>query len=147
MDVVLLEDVKGLGNKGSSVRVADGYARNFLLPRKMAIASTSKAAAVYKELERQREIKDNLVLKGAQEQAARLAGVQVTISAPANEEDTLFGSITNADIAEALAKDGHRVDKHAIELEDHLKKLGVYDVAVRLHAGVAASIKVWVVRP
>jgi len=138
MDVVLLEDVKGLGNKGSSVRVADGYARNYLLPRKMAIAATSK---------RQREIKDNLVLKGAQEQAARLAGVQVTISAPANEEDTLFGSITNADIAEALAKDGHRIDKHAIEMEDHLKKLGVYDVPVRLHAGVAASIKVWVVRP
>jgi large subunit ribosomal protein L9 len=139
--------VKGLGDKGSSVRVADGYARNFLLPRKMAIASTSKAAAVYKEIERQREVKNQLVVKAAQEEAARLAGVQVTISAPANEEDTLFGSITNADIADALAKEGHRVDKRAIELEDHLKKLGVYDIPVHLYAGVTATIKVWVVRP
>jgi large subunit ribosomal protein L9 len=147
MEVVLLEDVKGLGTRGANVRVADGYARNFLIPRRLAIQATGRAAAVYQELERQRSVKENLTRKAAEELAARLASVQLTISASANEEDTLFGSITEADVAEALRKAGHAVDKHQVELEEHIKRLGVYDVAVQLHGDVRANVKVWVVRP
>jgi large subunit ribosomal protein L9 len=146
MEVMLLDDVNGLGTKGASVRVADGYARNYLLPRKLAIVVSPKAAQVYQEVERQRALRDKLALKTAEEEAKRLNAAQVTISVQANEEDTLFGSITNADIAAALERAGQPADKHRIELEEHIKKLGVYDVPVRLHAGVAASVKVWVVR-
>jgi large subunit ribosomal protein L9 len=146
MELILLDDVEGLGSRGASVRVADGYARNFLLPRKLAIPITAKSAAVYKEMERQRAVRENLALQAAQQEAARLGALQVNIAAPANEEDTLFGSITNADVAAALEKAGHPVDKRRIEMADHIKKLGAYDVTVRIHAGVSATIKVWVVR-
>ncbi len=146
MEVTLLEDVDGLGAKGANVRVAEGYARNYLLPRRLAIRTTAKAAAIYAELERQRSLQERMTIKAAQEEAARLSGVQVNISAEANEEDTLFGSITNADIAEALGKAGHPVDKRRVVLDEHLKRLGAYDVVVRLDAGVTATIKVWVVR-
>jgi large subunit ribosomal protein L9 len=146
MEVLLLDDVEGLGAKGANVRVADGYARNYLLPRRLAIRLSPKASQVYQELERQRSLRERNLLRQAEEEAARLAAVQVTIPAQANEEDTLFGSITSADVAEALARAGHPVDKRQIEMEDHMKRLGVYDVTVRVRGGVTAAVKVWVVR-
>ena len=147
MDVILLEDFKGLGARGATVHVKPGYARNFLLPRRLAIPTGTKAANLFQELERQKQIQDDRRLAEARAEAAKLDGVEINISAQANEEDTLFGSITNTDVAEALAKAGHKVDKRKIELEDHIKQLGKYDVPVRLFGGVSATVKVWVVRP
>jgi len=147
MEIILLEDMKGLGERGATVNVKPGYARNYLLPRKLAIPAGSKAANLYKELVRQRLIKEDHLLAAAKQEAARLEGVEVNIPAQANEEDTLFGSVTNADIADALAKAGHTVDKRRIELADHIKQLGRYDVAVRFYGGVIATVKLWVVRP
>ena len=147
MEVILLEEVQGIGNKGTTVQVKPGFARNYLLPRKLAILSGSKAANLYKEFERQREIRDAKELESARAEAARLDGVEINIPAQANEEDTLFGSVTNADIADVLAKAGHVIDKRKIDLEEHIKQLGKYDVQVRIHTGVSATIKVWVVRP
>jgi large subunit ribosomal protein L9 len=146
MEVILLEDLEGLGAKGSLVNVKPGYARNYLLPRRLAIATGEKAANVYQELERQRHAQADKRLAAAREAAAKLDGVEVNIPAQANEEDTLFGSITNADVAEALAKAGHPVDKRLIDLVEHIKQLGRYDVQVRIFQEVTATVKVWVVR-
>jgi len=146
MDVILIEDLEGLGAKGSLVHVKPGYARNYLLPRRLAIAAGEKATNLYQELERQRNAQADKRLARAREEAAKLDGVEVNIAAEANEEDTLFGSVTSADVAEALAKAGHEVDKRRIELPDHIKQLGRYDVPVRIFQEVAATVKVWVVR-
>ena len=147
MEIILLEDVKGLGDKGALVNVKPGYARNFLLPRKLAIHATSNATNLYRELVRQREVQEDRRIAAAREHAARLQGVEVNIPAAANEEDTLFGSVTETDIAEALAKAGHPVDRSKIHLDEHIKQLGKYDVAVRIYGEVSATVKVWVVRP
>ncbi|SRR5258705_3257023 len=146
MDVILLEDMKGVGAKGAVVHVKPGYARNFLLPKKLAIPAGTKAANLYQELERQRGLREERVVAESRAEAAKLDGVEVNIPAQANEEDTLFGSITNQDVAEALAKAGHTVDSHSLELDDHIKQLGRYEVKVRYRGGVHATVKVWVVR-
>ena len=146
MDMILLEDMKGLGQKGELVHVKPGYARNYLLPRKLAIPAGAKSANLYQELLRQRQVQEDKKTVVARAEAAKLEGAQVNISSQANEEDTLFGSITNADVADALAKAGHVVDKRQIELDDHIKQLGKYDVTVKFFGGVTATVKVWVVR-
>src|SRR5207244_3498704 len=102
MDVILLQDMEGVGAKGSVVHVKPGYARNFLLPRKLAILAGDRAANLFQELERQRQGREDRALAEARAAAAKLDGVEVNIPAPANEEDTLFGSITNQDVADAL---------------------------------------------
>lgn len=147
MDVILLEDLEGLGAKGSLVHVRPGYARNYLLPRRLAIAAGEKAANLYKELERQRTMRDQKRLEEARKEAAVLEGVEVNIPAQANEEDTLFGSVTNSDIADALEAAGHKVDRHRILLEDHIKQLGKYEIRIHVFQDVHATVKVWVVRP
>lgn len=147
MQVILIEEMKGLGEKGATVNVKPGFARNYLLPRRLAILAGSKSANLYKELDRQRDIKEQRIIAEAQSRADRLRGVEVNIPAAANEEDTLFGSITAADVAEALAKAGHTVDKHQVDLEEHIKQLGKYDVTIKVHPAVTAVVKIWVVRP
>jgi large subunit ribosomal protein L9 len=146
MEVILLEDLDGVGTKGATVNVKPGYARNFLLPRRLAISAGTRSANVYQELERQNRLQQEKVLAQAKAEAAKLEGVEVNVPAQANEEDTLFGSVTSSDVAEALARAGHIVDKRKIEMEDHIKQLGRYDVAIRIASGVTATVKVWVVR-
>jgi large subunit ribosomal protein L9 len=146
MEVILLEDLSGVGAKGATVNVKPGYARNFLLPRKLAISAGSRSANLDRELERQNQIQQDKLVAQARAEAAKLEGVEVNVPSQANEEDTLFGSVTSADVADALARAGHIVDKRKIELEDHIKQLGRYDVVVRIGAGVTATVKVWVVR-
>jgi large subunit ribosomal protein L9 len=147
MDVILLEDLKGVGDKGALVHVKPGYARNYLLPQKLAIAAGSNAANLYQELNRQRDLRDDRLVAEARAAAAKLDGVEINLPVQANEEDTLFGSVTNQDVADALAGAGHTVDKHRILLEDHIKQLGRYEVPVKFHGGVTATVKLWVVRP
>ena len=146
MEVILLEDLKGVGEKGATISVKPGFARNYLLPRRLAISTGSKAANLYKELERQKDLQADKRLGVAKEAAAKLDGLQLDIPAQANEEDTLFGSITASDVADALARKGHDIDKRRIEMDDHIKQLGNYDVAIKFFGGVTATVKVWVVR-
>ena len=146
MDVILLEDLAGVGAKGATVNVKPGYARNFLLPRRLAISAGTRAGNLYQELERQNRLQQEKLVAQARAAAARIEGVEVNVPAQANEEDTLFGSVTSADVAEALERSGHAVDKRMIEMEDHIKQLGRYDVIVKVGAGVTATVKVWVVR-
>jgi len=146
MQVILLQDLEGVGPKGTTVNVKPGFARNYLLPRKLAIETGSGAARLYQELERQNVIAADRRIAEARAEASKLEGVQVNIPAQANEEDTLFGSITNVDVADALARAGHVVDRRQIEMPEHVKQLGVYDVAIKYFGGVTATVKVWVVR-
>ena len=146
MEVILLEDLEGVGAKGTTVNVKPGYARNFLLPRRLAISSGTRAANLYQELERQNRIQQDKLVALARAAAAKLEGVEVNVPAQANEEDTLFGSVTSADVAAALAGAGHTVDKKMIEMDDHIKQLGRYDVTIKVGSGVTATVKVWVVR-
>jgi len=146
MEVILLEDMTGVGQKGATVNVKPGFARNYLLPRKLAIPIGTKAANLYQELARQKEAQTDKMLVAAKADAAKIDGLQVNIAAQANEEDTLFGSITNADVADALLAAGHVVERRRIEVPDHIKQLGSYDVSVKFYGGVTATIKVWVVR-
>ena len=146
MEVILLDDLKGVGQKGATVSVKPGFARNYLLPRKLAIPTGTKAANLYQELSRQKEAQSDKLVAAAKADAAKIDGLQVNIPAQANDEDTLFGSITNADVADALKAAGHEVERRRIEVPDHIKQLGSYDVAVKFYGGVTATIKVWVVR-
>jgi large subunit ribosomal protein L9 len=147
MQVILLEDLEGLGARGATVNVKPGYARNYLLPRRLAITAGTRSANLYAELARQKESQLQKRLAEARVEAAKLEGLEVNIAAQANEEDTLFGSVTAADVAAALAQAGHDVDKRRIEMpEDHIKQLGRYDVRVRFLGDVAATVRVWVVR-
>jgi len=146
MEVILLEDLKGVGAKGATVSVKPGFARNYLLPRRLAIPTGTKAANLYQELARQKAAQTDKLVAAAKAEAAKIDGLQVNIAAQANEEDTLFGSITNADVAQALEAAGHEVDRRRIEVPEHIKQLGSYDVTVRYYGGVTATVKVWVVR-
>jgi large subunit ribosomal protein L9 len=146
MEVILLEDLSGVGAKGATVNVKPGFARNFLLPRKLAISAGTRSANLYRELERQNQLQQQKRIEQARAEAAKLEGVEVNVPAQANEEDTLFGSVTSADVAEALARAGHIVDKRKIEMYDHIKQLGRHEVTVKVGAGVSATVKVWVVR-
>lgn len=146
MEVILLDDMKGVGSKGATVNVKPGYARNFLLPRRLAIPTGTKAANLFQELARQKEVQSDKLVDAAKLEAKKIDGLQVNITAQANEEDTLFGSITNADVADALKAAGHEVERRHIEVPDHIKTLGNYDVVVKFYGGVTATVKVWVVR-
>ena len=146
MEVILTEDMKGVGTKGATVNVKPGFARNYLIPRRLAITTGTKAANLYQELERQKSMQADKLIVAARAEAAKIDGLQVNIPAQANEEDTLFGSITSSDVADALKAAGHAVDKRRIEMDDHIKQLGNYDVSVRFYGGVTATVKVWVVR-
>ncbi len=133
IEVILKEHVENLGRRGEIVKVADGYARNFLLPRKLALAVTEENK---RQIERERakaEAREAVELKDAQALAARLEAADVSIARRVGEHDTLYGSVTTADIADALAALGLTIDRRKIQLPDPLKTLGEHAVPVKLH--------------
>ena len=146
MEIILLENVDGLGTRGHRVRVADGYARNFLIPRGLAVNAAGAGEAIFKEAIRTRDRRELKERRAAEALLASLAGVEVHIHAQAGEEGKLFGSVTANEIALALAEKGHAIERKAIQLEEPIKQTGVYAVAVRLGPGVAGEVKVWVER-
>jgi large subunit ribosomal protein L9 len=147
MEVLLLKDVTQLGKAGDVKRVADGYARNFLFPRELAVLATPgaiKQANEVREAEASRKAK---ALSDAQILAARLDGLSVSFSMRAGESDRLYGSITNANIADALEQQiGQEVDRRKIDLEEPLKELGTHAVTVRLAPGAEAKVTVVIER-
>ena len=141
MQIILQEDVEKLGTRGQVVEVAEGYARNFLLPRKLALEAS---AGNMKRLERMRATfaKKEAVEKGdAQKLAELLAGVSLEVSRKSGENDQLFGSVTSADVAEALAAKGFTIDKRKIALADPIKLVGEFEIPIKLHREITASVK------
>ncbi|MGB9067283.1 MAG: 50S ribosomal protein L9 [Candidatus Acidiferrales bacterium] len=144
MQIILQEDVEKLGTRGQVVEVKEGYARNFLLPRKLALEAS---VGNMKRLEKMRAVfaKKEAVEKGdAQKLAELLAGVSLELTRKAGETDQLFGSVTSADISEALAAQGFTVDKRKIALAEPIKVLGEYEVPLKLHREVSATVKLTV---
>jgi large subunit ribosomal protein L9 len=146
MQIILQEDVDKLGTRGQVVEVAEGYARNFLLPRKLAMPAS---AGNLKRLEKIRTTLAKLTATerdAAQKVADALNTVVITLTRKAGENDHMFGSVTSADLAEELAKLGHTVDKRKIQLAEPIRTLGEYQVPVRLYSEVTAEFKVVVKR-
>jgi len=146
MEVILREDVEKLGNRGQVVKVAPGYARNFLLPKRLAVLATEGNKKIV-EQERQAYVRREAKQQDeAQDLAKQLTGVTVTIAQKAGDNDQLFGSVTAKDVADALAaKDFTAVDRRKIHLPEPIKSLGVYEVPIKLVSNVGASIKVEVI--
>ncbi len=146
MKVILREDIAKLGRMGDIVEVADGYGRNYLLPRKLAVLATEKSVRALEHERRAIESKVKKLEKAARAQAAALDGLVLTFVRAAGEEGKLFGSVTAMDIEEALAAKGHQVERRRIELAHPIKELGTHDVPIRLLRDVTATVKVEVVR-
>ena len=145
MEVILREHVDNVGRRGEIVKVADGFARNYLLPRKLALPVTP---GNLKHIERERakfEAREAEERQGAQAVASRLAGVTVLITRKVGETEALYGSVTTADIAESLATHALEIDRRKIQLQEPIKRLGEYDVPIKLHRDVVAPIKVKVI--
>jgi large subunit ribosomal protein L9 len=144
MQIILQEDVEKLGNRGEVVEVAEGYARNFLLPRKLALEAN---AGNMKRLERMRATfakKEATEKEAAQKLAELLAGVSLELARKSGENDQLFGSVTNADISEALAAKGYTIDKRKITLVEPIKTIGEFEIPVKLHREVTTTVKLTV---
>jgi large subunit ribosomal protein L9 len=145
MDVILREHVDNLGRRGEVVKVADGYARNYLLPRKLALLVTDGNK---QQIERERgkfEAREQEEKKVAEAMAARLSGVEIQIARKVGETEVLFGSVTSTDVASAMAAKGFEIDRRRLTLREPIKKLGEYDIPLRLHPDVTIPIKVKVV--
>jgi large subunit ribosomal protein L9 len=146
MEVILKEDVPKLGHRGDVVKVAEGYGRNFLLPRKLAIEATAGNKAVVEQM-RQSAVRRSAVEKNdAENLSKQLESVALEFRRKAGEKDHLFGSVTNSDIAEALVQKGFNIDRRKIQLSDPLKSLGDFDVPIRLHRDVTSRIKVSILK-
>ncbi|MBM4144097.1 MAG: 50S ribosomal protein L9 [Lentisphaerae bacterium] len=144
-EMILMADVKDLGAEGDIVTVADGYARNYLMPRKLGAPVTEAARRRLARIRREREAALAADLEAARKRAAALAGASCTLPVKVGQDEKLYGSVTPADIAVALKAQGIEVDKRDILLEEPIRELGVFDIPVRLHPEVSASVKVWVV--
>jgi large subunit ribosomal protein L9 len=145
MEVILREHVDNVGRRGEIVKVADGYARNFLLPRKLALLATEGNK---KQIEREKgkfDAKENEERHVAEAMAARLAGVEAVIVRKVGETEALYGSVTSADVAESLAAQGFDIDRRKIHLQEPIKKIAEVDVPLKLHRDVTVTIKVKVV--
>ncbi len=146
MEVILTENVSGLGNRGDVIKVKDGYARNYLFPKKLAIPATENNRKMLEEENRIRQRKDEKVKQSVQALAEKMEGLSCTIVVQAGEEDKLYGSVGPHEIAKAINEQGFDIDHKQVIMEEPIKKLGVYTVPVRLHREVEVSVKVWVVK-
>lgn len=146
MKVILLENVDRLGKIGDIVNVKEGFARNFLIPQKKATIATEGNVKLQEALKKKKEAEEAKVLAAAKAAAGKIAALSLTISAEAGEEEKLFGSVSADMIAKSLADEGITVDKRDIVIDEPIKKLGVFQVAVKVHPEVKATLRVWVVK-
>lgn len=142
MEVILKEDIAKLGSRGDVVKVADGYGRNYLLPRRLAIEATKGNKAVIEQMKAAAVRRSATEKAEAEQLAKQFEGITVDFTRKAGEKDHLFGSVTSSDIAEALAAKGMEVDRRKIQLNDPLKSLGEFTIMVKLHREVSAPVRV-----
>ncbi len=146
MKIILTSDVEKLGKAGDTMEVKDGFARNFLIPKKFAISATSKNL---EQLAHQRKLiqaRENVRKQNAQALKSQIEQLSVTIACKVGESDRLFGSVTTMDIAQALKKEKLTIDKRAIKLAEPLKALGVYTIPIHLEHDLEANLKIWLVK-
>jgi large subunit ribosomal protein L9 len=141
-----MQDVKDLGSEGQVVRVTEGFARNFLIPKKLGAPVTDATRRRLAKLQTARQAEKKAVTEAARAQAAIIEKGSYTIAMKVGEGEKLFGAVTPADIAKVVSAQGIEIDKHAVLIEAPIKELGVYEVKVKVHPEVEALIKVWVVQ-
>jgi len=146
MDLILIEDVPSLGKAGDSVKVSGGYARNYLLPRRMAIVASTGNVKSLEHEKRLLQEKLNKTEREAEKLAEKIEELSCTIFKSAGEGGKLFGAVTSHDIEGVLAEHGVVVDRKKIHLEDPIKNLGLYTVPVKVHGNITAHLKLWVVQ-
>jgi large subunit ribosomal protein L9 len=146
MQIILQEDIDKLGHRGEVVTVKPGYARNFLLPRKLAIEATTGNMKALERIRGALAKKTATELEAAQKQAALLNGVSLAFKRKTGENDQMFGSVTSADIAEGLTAQGFKIEKRQVQLADPLKALGEYTVTIKVFRDVTAEVKVHVAK-
>ena len=146
MKVILRQSSETLGNIGDVVVVKDGYARNYLIPRKIVYRATASSLLALEEEKKQHDRKQTKAVKEAEVIATKLGSVSVTIKVKVGEDDKLFGSVTSQMICDSLKEQGYTIDKHDIVLEESIKTLGIFEIPVKLHTKVIGKVKVWVVR-
>jgi large subunit ribosomal protein L9 len=144
--VILIENVENLGAMGKEVEVTDGYARNYLLPRKLAVEATSAALCLIEKKKKERAKLEEKEKQAVQQLVDKLKGTSCTIKMEAGEGDKLFGSVTTEMIAEHLRAEGIEIDRKNILLGEPIKALGVFNVDLKLHTEVKAQLRVWVVK-
>jgi large subunit ribosomal protein L9 len=145
MEVILREHVDNLGRRGEVVKVAAGYARNYLLPRKLAMVVTEGNRNQIARERAKLDATEAEERKTAEAEAARMANVEIVIARKVGETEALYGSVTSSDIADALAAKGFEIDRRKLQLPEPLKRLGEFDIAVKLHRDVTTTVKVKVV--
>jgi len=146
MQVILTADVPHLGNMGDVVEVADGYGRNYLIPQQLAVQATTGNRRHFSHVKKQIDVRSARLREDAMKARGELDGVNVTLAKRTAGSDKLYGSVTNREIADALAESGYKVDRRQILVENPIKELGIYEVPVKLHSDVQASVRVWVVK-
>jgi large subunit ribosomal protein L9 len=146
MKVILKEDVEKLGLAGELVDVKDGYGRNYLIPQAKAVLATKSAIKEHERLQQYAELQAEITVDNAKEIAQQIEGSSLTLSVTTGEDDKIFGTITNADIADALADKGIEVDRRKISLDQDVKSLGEYTATVNLLGEIKPTIKFWVVK-
>ena len=146
MKVILRRNFENLGKVGDILEVKDGYARNYLIPRQLAFAANKGNLRALEEEKVQLVKKDEKVLHLAQQLLTELEKISVTITVKVGEEDKMFGTVTSQMIADSIKEKGFDIDKRKIEIEEPIKALGIYNINVKIHPEVTASVKTWVVR-
>lgn len=146
MKIILKQDFENLGNAGDILEVKNGYARNFLIPRQIALQASPTNLKLFEREKRQVEIKESKDQRIAEQLAKKLGGVSVTATVAVGQEDKVFGAVTSQDIADLLKSQGFEIDRRKIQLDEPYKALGIYEVPIKLHSEVEAKIKLWVVK-
>jgi large subunit ribosomal protein L9 len=146
MKVILRQDYEALGKFGDVIEVKNGYARNFLIPRKIALQATQKNLKVFEQEKMREEIKHSKDRRSAELFANKLAEISLTATVAVGEEDKVFGAVTSQVLADLLKEKGFDIDRRKIQLDEPMKALGVYEVPIKLHPDVEAKVKVWVVK-
>ncbi len=146
MKVILKADVEKLGKRGDIVKVADGYARNFLLPKGLALKENPSNLKIIEEEKKLLAVKQVKEKAEAEAMAEKLKQVSITVVKKVGENEVLYGSVTSSEIADLLKKEGIEVDRRKIEIADPIKTTGIFNVPIKIHPEVSAEIKVWVVK-
>ena len=144
--IILLKDVDNLGRSGDVVSASEGYARNFLFPRGIALSATEQNIKVAEANRRQKAEAMEKEKQEAMKLADAISKVSCTIAVEAGMDDKLFGSVTSADIQKALEAEGINIDKKKIELKDHITQIGIFQIPIKLHQEITAALKLWVVK-
>jgi len=144
--IILLQDFEGLGKAGEQIDVKDGYARNFLFPKGLALKADKNSIKRFHEMARLKDKKKDRALKQSRELAEKLQAVSLTVPVQVGEEDRVFGAVTSIEIAQQLKDKGYDIDKRQIILEEPIKSLGIFEIPIKLHSEITTNIKLWVIK-